>query len=51
MLAEFNLQAKFRRNQPKYHYVVAQFGMEQKVYGPYPGYTLQQLWDAAEHYI
>ena len=51
MLAEFNLQrssVEINRNTTLWlHNSV----WNKKYMDPYPGYTLQQLWDASEHYI
>ena len=51
MLAEFNLQrssVEINRNTTLWSHNSV---WNKKYMDPYPGYTLQQLWDASEHYI
>ena len=51
MLAEFNLQrssVEINRNTTLWSHNSV---WNKKFMDPYPGYTLQQLWDASEHYI
>ena len=51
MLAEFNLQrssVEINRNTTLWSHNSV---WNEKYMDPYPGYTLQQLWDASEHYI